>query len=249
MVKVPALDLPVCDSVVGVPRDIQLLTNLAGTCSNTKFFSTLHRRRTLWEYKFRWPAGEITSAHRAILWNYESTFTTFKKFGRKAGPRNWFTEFFSGIFRFWNSALMRTVCTEGVFHSSLNSSRKNAKILPLHISSRFLLCPLQFRIQQTTYHSIPIFQGQETTCAPHLPKLPVEINIYVHKQEPWKFLIKRRHVTNKLTHSSWTNRNKKPSNRKICSIMLKHGSCIGCHVQCKAQGSSFGTYLPYNFKC
>ena len=31
MVKVPTSDLPVCDSVVGVPRDVHLLINLAAT--------------------------------------------------------------------------------------------------------------------------------------------------------------------------------------------------------------------------
>jgi hypothetical protein len=31
MVKVPSSDLPVCDSVVGVPRDVHLLISLAAT--------------------------------------------------------------------------------------------------------------------------------------------------------------------------------------------------------------------------
>jgi hypothetical protein len=45
MVKVPTSDLPVCDSVVEVPRDVHLLINLAATHSKPNFlaFSTEER--------------------------------------------------------------------------------------------------------------------------------------------------------------------------------------------------------------
>jgi len=59
---------------------------------NTELVSSFHRTETFWEQKFRWAAGEIPSPFVRL----RKQTTVFKKFDRKAGPRNWFTELFSG---------------------------------------------------------------------------------------------------------------------------------------------------------
>jgi hypothetical protein len=116
---------------------------------------------------------------------YDISHLSVKKFYRRAGPRNWFTELFPGHFGFE----IRCVCEMPVLRFCILFvifSRKTSRYYSWRHHAGFLPRPFQFTIQWTSSHSILVYQEQDATCARHLGKLPVENNIYV-------FYINRNH--------------------------------------------------------